>query len=38
VFGGTSEEGLTCYFDVGCGTVFQLIPEPAGGCRRDLQI
>ena len=32
VFGGTSEEGLTCYFDVGCGTVFQLIPEPAGGC------
>lgn len=31
-FGGTSEEGLNCYFTSGCGTVFQLVPEPAGGC------
>jgi len=31
-FGGTSEEGLNCYFTSGCGTIFQLVPEPAGGC------
>ena len=30
--GGTSEEGVNCYFASGCGTVFQLVPEPAGGC------
>src|SRR5208282_1390344 len=31
-FGGLSEEGLSCYFDIGCGIVFQLVPEPSGGC------
>jgi uncharacterized repeat protein (TIGR03803 family) len=32
-FGGTSGDGPNCYFDeFGCGTVFQLVPEPAGGC------
>jgi hypothetical protein len=32
VFGGASEENPNCIFGLGCGTIFLLSPEPAGGC------